>query len=299
MSNKYDAVFEGGGVKGIAFAGALKRMEEEGVAFDRFAGTSAGAITSGLCAAGYGADELKDILWKTDFTQFADPKKIFKGKWYEIFYRFLGLFWSCLGYGLFSTDNFYKWMKDLLADKGVSDFASSKSYIRVFASDIAQQKLLKFDKDNNSNMLVAQAVRMSMSFPLFFRGTVDKSKESLVVDGGLLDNYPIDTFNDHGGLATTIGFKLISNSEREAKDIPKNILAFLLSMIETMQSCLERTHIDNAKWAKTVPIPTGDVSTLNFNLSEEEKQFLWQSGYDSADKAIKEGILNAKGRLDS
>lgn len=70
----------------------------------------------------------------------------------------------------------------------------------------------------------------------------------------------------------------------------------LLSMIETMQACLERTHIDNAKWAKTVPIPTGDVSTLNFNLTEEQKQFLWQSGYDSADKAIKEGILTQLGR---
>ncbi len=47
----FDGVFEGGGVKGIALVGALKRLEEEGVSFGRVAGTSAGAITAALYAA--------------------------------------------------------------------------------------------------------------------------------------------------------------------------------------------------------------------------------------------------------
>jgi NTE family protein len=58
---KYDAVFEGGGVKGVALIGALKRLEEEGIEFGRVAGTSAGAIAASLVASGYKAEEIKDF----------------------------------------------------------------------------------------------------------------------------------------------------------------------------------------------------------------------------------------------
>ncbi|MHC5543894.1 patatin-like phospholipase family protein, partial [Singulisphaera rosea] len=54
-----DAVFSGGGVKGIALIGALSVFEEEGYRIVRHAGTSAGAIVGGLHAAGFSAEELK------------------------------------------------------------------------------------------------------------------------------------------------------------------------------------------------------------------------------------------------
>lgn len=290
-NTKYDAVFQGGGVKGIAFAGALKRFEEEGVGFRRYAGTSAGAITAGLCSAGYDAEELKDILWSTDFTEFADPKKIFKGNFFTILWRFVGLFWSKLGYGLFSTDPFYKWFNNLLEKKSVSSFESVPFYLRVFASDVAQRKLMQFDKDNAANMEIAEAVRMSMSFPFFFRATTDNINNSLAVDGGLLADFPIATFDDVGGCKSTIGFRLVSDKQLKAHKIPKNIGAFILSIIETMQAQIERSYIDEAYWARTIPIPTGNIETLNFNLTEEEKSFLYKSGYDAVDKAIKKGLL--------
>lgn len=50
---KYDLVFEGGGAKGIVFVGALQALEERGHTFQRLIGTSAGAITATLMAAGY------------------------------------------------------------------------------------------------------------------------------------------------------------------------------------------------------------------------------------------------------
>jgi predicted acylesterase/phospholipase RssA len=54
----YDAVFEGGGAKGIAFAGALEALHEAGHELRRVIGTSAGAITATLCAAGYTPAEM-------------------------------------------------------------------------------------------------------------------------------------------------------------------------------------------------------------------------------------------------
>ena len=73
----FDLVFEGGGAKGIAFVGALDVLKEKGHKAARYIGTSAGAITATLCAAGYSPQEmLAAILEKQDgkprFTSFMD-----------------------------------------------------------------------------------------------------------------------------------------------------------------------------------------------------------------------------------
>ncbi len=291
----FDGVFEGGGVKGVALIGALKRLEEEGVSFNRVAGTSAGAITAAFYAAGYSINEIKDIIWKKDFNDFADVRNLFKKAWYMVVLQFLPLFFSPTGFGIFSTDKFYQWLKKLLADKEVTDFKSLKGvYLRVFAVDIVNQKLLRFDKDVSPDMEVADAVRQSMSIPLFFQAKY--AKDSFVVDGGVLANYPIDTFNDQGGLTTTIGLKLISAEEVLPPSVPTNILAYILRIFETMQFANERIHVEAAEWAKTIPIPCGTISPINFNLSDQEKRFLWDSGYSAAQKAIGEGILTKEGR---
>ena len=67
MDNKFpftNLVFEGGGVKGIAYAGALKVLEDKNILsqVDRVAGTSAGAITAALVAMKYDADQIDEIV---------------------------------------------------------------------------------------------------------------------------------------------------------------------------------------------------------------------------------------------
>src|ERR671938_1325828 len=71
--SRADGVFEGGGVKAIALAGAVAAAEEAGVQeWVNVAGTSAGAIVASLLAVGYTADELRAALQQTDFRRFAD-----------------------------------------------------------------------------------------------------------------------------------------------------------------------------------------------------------------------------------
>src|SRR2546430_10467579 len=67
-----DPVFEGGGVKGIGLAGAFAALEERDVAPKGLAGTSAGAITAALVAAGYTSTELGKILKTIPFGDFKD-----------------------------------------------------------------------------------------------------------------------------------------------------------------------------------------------------------------------------------
>ena len=61
------AIFDGGGVKGAALAGCLKAAEEQGIQFEGYGGTSAGALVATLAAVGYSADEIRTTLKETSF----------------------------------------------------------------------------------------------------------------------------------------------------------------------------------------------------------------------------------------
>ena len=63
---RYDLVFEGGGAKGMVFAGAMQELEAQGHSFGRLLGTSAGSITAALLASGAGATGLLNALGEKD-----------------------------------------------------------------------------------------------------------------------------------------------------------------------------------------------------------------------------------------
>jgi predicted acylesterase/phospholipase RssA len=72
---KYDLVFEGGGAKGMVFVGACQVLFDRGHTFGRLLGTSAGAITATLLAAGYSSREMLDALTENG----PDGKSVFTG----------------------------------------------------------------------------------------------------------------------------------------------------------------------------------------------------------------------------
>jgi predicted acylesterase/phospholipase RssA len=71
---KYDVVFEGGGAKGMVFVGACDEFTRRGHTFGRLLGTSAGAITAALLAAGYTTDEMSAALSEKE-----NGKSVFAG----------------------------------------------------------------------------------------------------------------------------------------------------------------------------------------------------------------------------
>src|SRR5690625_7108563 len=75
---KIDCVFSGGGVKGYAFLGALRSMEEKQLQLERVAGTSAGAIIASFIAASYRTDEINVLLSELDLQQFLDAPQLTK-----------------------------------------------------------------------------------------------------------------------------------------------------------------------------------------------------------------------------
>ena len=174
-----DLVFEGGGVKGIGLAGALATLEEREYRPQNIAGTSAGAITAALLAAGYSAAELREIIVSLDYRQFQDRAWEDKMPLVE---RSLSLL---LDLGLYEGDRFLEWIRERLEAKDVRTFADLvqaeyaddpryRSRLQVIASDVTTHELLVLPRDAGKlgiepdELDVALAVRMSMSIPIFF-----------------------------------------------------------------------------------------------------------------------------------
>jgi NTE family protein len=261
-----NAVFEGGGVRGIGLVGALKRVEEKGVRFEAVAGTSAGAIVAALYAAGYESGDIKDILEATDFAGLLDPAP----------------FWWLLRrpYGVHKGQKIYEWIYRLLQKKGVKQFKDleGKKDLVIIASDLTHQEILRFDKQSNPKMFVAEAVRMSISIPLFFRAC--QLGEALVVDGGILSNYPLWVFDSSP--RRTIGFKLVSAAEEAVPIAPASFVGFLSAMLGTMMAAHDKEDARDQRRASTIHIPTRSIRATQFHLSEDEKTMLYNSGYVAA-----------------
>ena len=291
---KIDAVFSGGGVKAFAFVGALESMEENEVQIERVAGTSAGAIVASFLAANYRYQEINKLLAELDLMEFLDPPKLIKilpfTKWLFLYFQL----------GIYKGDKLENWLQKQLAEKNVYTFKDiNPGYLRVVVSDLSLGKLVIIPDDlekiygiDPNYFPVSKAVRMSAGFPYFFMPKKlpgKKQKKSIIVDGGLLSNFPLWIFeNGSGGKSRPIlGVKLSgSYNEQQASKI-NNALDMFHALFSTMKQAHDARYVSKSQQNNIIFIPSGDIGTTEFRLSEREKQHLIATGRTSADKFLK------------
>ena len=287
---KADIVCEGGGVKGIALLGAIYYLEEQGYKFERFAGTSAGAIVTSLLAVGYSGKELKELLLNLNLKDFYDKNKLtllpFIGPTISLFKN----------KGLFSGNNIESYLNDMYKTKGKTKFkdiaVNGVSPLKVIASDITNKQLLILPDDLSKYNIdplefeIAKAVRMSISIPFYFNPVILKNgkEESFIVDGGLLSNFPIWIFDvENNPRWPTFGLKLISNQDmKKVSPNKSNLISFAFDVVDTMLSKDDEAFLNNKDSIRTIKIRTYDVGTVDFAISKEEYLTLFNSGYNCA-----------------
>ncbi|MBN6186035.1 patatin-like phospholipase family protein [Aneurinibacillus sp. BA2021] len=278
---KMDAVFEGGGVKGIAFVGAIAEFERRGYGFYRVAGTSAGAIIASLVAAGYRADELNELMKNFDYMALQKKRGIARIPWIG---TWLNLW---IKKGMYSADYLYNWMAERLAARNIYTFGDLPAgALKVIASDITSGRLLVLPDDAEQLGLsppalsVALAVRMSASLPFYFEPVIlQKQGASVyVVDGGILSRFPLWLFEeDSQSCYPTIGFRLSASYDTKAYKTD-TLPEYVNAMLKTMMQAHDQRYIDKQHAARTVFIPTEGIPAAKFDLTEEERAWLYQSG---------------------
>jgi NTE family protein len=271
-------VFKGGGVLGIAYAGAIEILEEKQLlqTVERVAGTSAGAITAALISLRYSAADILQIVNSTDFKSFEDG-------------------WDPLRiptkYGLYKGDAFLEWMQKQITGKGLSADATFKDFaakgcrdLHVFAADLNIKGLAHFSLETTPDTIVAEAVRASMSIPLFFKAWVfsnSNPNNHVYVDGGTIYNFPITIFDKDGPDPETLGLYLTDlHDQAPASNLQYDqLIQYVQDLFQTL---LDAQDIDFEHDAdeehRTIIIDNLGISPTNFGLIEDQKKALYESG---------------------
>ncbi|GAD04407.1 hypothetical protein PORCRE_91 [Porphyromonas crevioricanis JCM 15906] len=311
-------VFEGGGMKGLAYVGALEVLEQEQIYpnIKRVAGTSAGAIMAVLLGVGYTLEEVKEIVWGLDFKKFLDDS------W--------GLIQDCHRllneYGWYKGDFFRSWIADLIArklgnteatfdDLKHSSCGLNTKEIYLVGTNLSTGYSEVFSHEHSPRFCIADAARISMSIPLFFSAKRN-FRGDLYVDGGVLDNYPVKIFDrrkyvtsdwrrtdyyeeinrsirlksrkitDYVYNKQTLGFRLDSKEEiasfRDQSEAPirriENFWDYTFSLIKTLISVQDNTHLHSDDWQRTIYIDTLGVKSTDFHIGDDIKRALLESG---------------------
>lgn len=187
-------VFEGGGVKGIAYVGALQILEQRGhlAHLTRVGGTSAGAINALILALGYSNAEQLQLLRSLDFKKFMD----------DSFGVIRDIRRLAKEFGWNKGDFFSTWIGELIKNKLGSEratFADLKEAGRpdlyVVGTNLATGYAEVFSAERHPDMPLATALRISMSIPLFFAAVRHGERGDVYVDGGVQLNFPVKLFD--------------------------------------------------------------------------------------------------------
>ncbi|MRG97087.1 patatin-like phospholipase family protein [Polyangium spumosum] len=301
-------VFEGGGMKGIAYAGAITELERRGLlgGVTQVAGASAGAITAAFLAVGVDAAELERILRETDFSQFMDGKG-----W--VFRDASRLFDA---YGVNPGKTAEEWLRSTIAHLTerltgrarpdltfaelaalVEAYPGRARHLHVVATNLSRRMTEVFSAASRPDVPIYKAVRMSMSIPLFFEAYPFEG--DLYVDGGVSWNYPIDLFDgvrkmpaigaEEGGPAEnapTLGFCLGTKAENDAARedwrLPRmdvtDFQSYTKALVSFILSSSTLLHLDAAALSRTVFIDDANVATTEFTLPKEMQDKLITNG---------------------
>lgn len=264
-------VLKGGGVKGIAYVGALKVLEQQGIltGITRVAGTSAGSILAALISVGYTPDEIKELMNSLNFKSLKDG-------------------WDPLHlpgeYGLYSGKYFMSWMEVQISVKAGSKatFADLRKHgmmdLRVVATDISIWGAQIFSFDTTPDVIVSEAVRASMSIPGFFEAwvfTQGMPDKRIYMDGGVVWNYPLTIFNK---LGETLGLCLMGSS-------PTKIIGYgdgegcASYLFETVLNAQNVDFMaDQDQVSRTIQIPGLGIAATEFSITDQQKIDLFNTG---------------------
>lgn len=320
-------VFEGGGVKGIAYVGAMEVFEETGImdGITRVGGTSAGAINAVLVALNYTPEETKQILWDLDFNNFKDGTPGFFRDIFRLVKRF----------GWYKGDFFRQWICDhVIAPKtgdGEMTFAQitalkeEKGFkdLYVVGTNLSTHFSEVFSAEKTPDMKLADAVRISMSIPLFF-ASFTSPRQDVYVDGGVLANYPVKLFDrrkyikkharsteyydahnkelkkqginisDYVFNKETLGFRLDSKQEigmfRDQNEPVRHPINgfpdYAKGLVWTMIEHQNSTHLHSDDWQRTIYIDASIAKTTEFDLADEKKKNLVAAGREGVKKYL-------------
>jgi NTE family protein len=245
-------VISGGGLKGFSALGAVKCLMDNQIIFfpEILCGTSVGSIICFLINIGWGPNDMYNILEQLDFTSminYVEPDKI--------------LFDPC--FGIIYPNLIINVIKSFIKKKNISTkitfkqlFELTNSKLIITGTCINDSTITYFSVDNYPDMPIIKALQISISIPFIFKPY--KFENKIWVDGGCMNNYPIDLFMDR--LDDVIGIYL-DHDYSIIKEIP-DIQNYFLTIIKCVFRGLNYNKLEIFK-KNTIRIINKNDNSIN------------------------------------
>lgn len=305
-------VFQGGGCRAAALAGAYQAAVEQGAHFAQVAGTSAGSIVAALVGAGASPTFVLETLRALDFRRLLQPAE--RGSNESIFVKLplwvarkLGpsdvrqiatlLRWG----GLYSSSGIEAWIDGVLAKllpdaKRPICFGDLPVPAYVVATDVQGAKPKVWSTFDTPDDGVAFAVRASCCIPFFFQPV--QHGENRYVDGGLLSNLPSFVFADDQSesrpkAARVLAFQLTSEYDSPSVWGPIETARRIGSaMVDGATELQGRLQPD----VHVIQIPTPGVKATDFDLmTKDVVDRLVESGRQETTKFMRGALIQTRG----
>ena len=307
-----DLVLSGGGVKFIGLVGAVVALMDAGYSIKRVSGVSAGSVVAAILAAAskgvqLTGEEIKELAFSVPLHKWRDSGPV----------PYLGAAWGLVREtSMYRGDEAYDWIRSELKNLGVTSFgdlvidgdhlpAGPRYKLVVTVADLTAAQLVRLPWDyqrlyglDPDEQLVADAVRASMAIPFFYRPvklTGAGGATSTLVDGGVLSNFPIDTFDRPDGKPPrwpTFGVTVLPRpSEGIGAVMPAlkplrlfEQTALLESLLTTMLAGHDQTHLSKP-WvaARAILVESANVGVLDFDSPKGRLEELYDKGYAAAE----------------
>lgn len=277
--NKYNAsafsrndpitlMFVGGGNRFPAFIGALQAVEDIGLNVSKIVASSSGAIVSALYANGENPEDMLEECIQLDMRRFKDVSLS-----------------SILGnFGLCSGRRLEEWVDNRLSSKKFSD--QLRIPLEIVATDMKYYRPVIFSHGRFPDVPIATAAAASTLIPGVFgyRSLAHGGKKYALIDGSLMSGV-VEGRMDR--TKKTLVIRVMSKRTLKRSEADRfTFTKYLHEMLTFSMHAQEKEFLKGGKWKDTIVIYCSEISPATFNLSREEKEFLYKEGYDQTRKYL-------------
>ena len=249
---KIGLALSGGGARGIAHLGVIKALNELNIQPNMIAGTSAGSIAGAMTAAGYSPDYVFEIIQSVGIS------------------NYLKLSFNLMG--LFSLE---KLEKILLEHIPHNSYQHLKIPLVVCATDIEKSEMVYFSEGELAKTIMASCCLPGIFSPIKFQ-------DRLLVDGGIVNNLPIEPLESHCDFIIGVNVTPISNEMpiKTAKDV----------LMKSLFTAINKNSSEKLKQCDIAIEPHEIFRYDGLNLKKAKE--LYQLGYESALKSLEGKLSN-------
>ena len=287
---KYTLLFGGGAIRGVAYCGAIKVLEDMDVKFSTLAGSSVGSLIAGFMAVGYNSEEIKEIMLQVNYELFRDIQLAIGPQ-----------------FALSKGEVFLEWIRETLEKKFYGEnykkgthkavtFTDLAKNLVIITTDLSNFECKEFSRYVTPDFEVAKAIRISCGMPGLMKPVEYNNR--VLVDGDLQKSAPMWSLSKNLQPEGERIMELRLEGDFQGND--RNTVEFINAIYSyatrTGTKFLKELYGCRDKYDYVV-IDTGDLNIVDFNISTEKRLELIKNGYNQTLEYFKTTLKEKKSKL--